>query len=311
MTMRNRRARFIAPILLMASLVHADMRELFDGTRLAAEAWECDPGVIAAVGEGGVSLNLKEKPYAAAAPQTRLEIDPEATLTISLADRKGDCSAQMEWIGEGGAFLKATPLFEAAGADVGVKQRKLTELLPADLRGTAKKFRVKFWLGGQDAAVTIREFTVLAPRRWQTPGIKTVHVYGPDSSVEPDKGLVVKKDGRALSAYTESGVPFSAFVLTDRLDYSPQQSAMLELAHLSPSATATVQVLCWDRQGVNIKAIDLMKDVAEAGVFEVPYSLYAEQFPPATTRVSFKIWLGGPSARMRLGALVVGETGKP
>jgi len=62
-----------------------------------------------------------------------------------------------------------------------------------------------------------------------------------------------------------------------------------------------------DAGSVLVKAVDLMQGIGASGAYEVPLSLYAEQLPDTTRKLSFKIWLGGePTAAAVLQGLYYG-----
>ncbi len=280
-------------------------RDLFDALRTTPQQWDVDAGVSVQVTGEGVKLSLKDKPYASAAPQRRLEFDPSIVVTLKLASHSGDLSAQVEWLDESGKLLQAVTAFDAAGADKGLDNRKLSDFLPTS-RGMVARFRLKLWIGGKDANVVIREFRITGERHWQTPAVRDGHAYDATGEVFADKGMLVDKSGTSLLAKLEPNTPYSAFVLADRISLRDVAAVMLDLEDISPKASISVQMLCWDSAGNNLKSADLMKDVLEAGVYEVPLSLYRDQVPPQTDKVSFKIWLGGgEGVKARLAGLYV------
>ena len=297
--------------LLLLSRSPAGAEELSLGSRIGFDALKTTPhqldvdrGMSISILPEGAVVTLQSEASGSVAPQQRLAEDSEATITLKLAERTGDLSAQVEWLDENGQFLDAIPCLDPTTADAGLADRKIADF-PSKMRDRASKFRIKLWLGGANAQATIREFRILTPRRWQQEEpVRLIHIYNGKSKIEPDKGMVVTQDGTDLLARIEPGIPYSAVVLVDRAEYSPNGVVMLDVAALQGSTS--LQALCWDAAGKHLKAVDLMKDVLEAGTYEVPLSIYADQIPPETKTISFKLWLGGPEAEARVQGIFYG-----
>jgi hypothetical protein len=294
-------------------------RVLFHASTAAgSDQWETDAGVsVEASSNGMLKLSLSGKSHGSAAPRgVRLKIEPETAISFRLGNRSdnADVTLQIEWLDARGTFLEATDALRgAAAAEKGIESRKIAEFLPAALDGKARQFRVKLWIGGgEGATASIETLQIVSPRRWQQKDVQLVRAYDATSTVEADAGMIVVKSGslNLLKAQLEADKPYSALVLAERSPINTTSGVvMVDLSSLSSGASVSLQALCWDQDGKFLSAVDLMKDILEAGTYEVPLSIYVDQFPANARTISFKLWLGGKQPVANLAGVYYGVTG--
>jgi hypothetical protein len=54
-----------------------------------------------------------------------------------------------------------------------------------------------------------------------------------------------------------------------------------------------VQIACFDSNSALLDSVDILKGIAEPGVYEFPLSAYRSVFPPQTKEISPRLWVGG------------------
>lgn len=312
---------FLIPSLIaaLALTAHADdlgTRTLFDAT--APQAWQTEKGVTAKVEDGALVMKTGDIAFGSAASENFITIDPkDALATISAAFPKtplaleivlrevkgGTASVQAEWLRQDGSFIKATPVLAATTAPLTQKEIRLLASAPGADRPA--RFRLKFWLEGRNARAVYDKVLITAPRRWHRSGTTLIQAYDADSKREVDAGLTVEAAGKALQLNLSPDKEYASVALTDRAAYNANGKVLLDLAALNKGAV-TVQVLCLDKDGKFLKAVDLQKDIARPGLFEIGFDLYADQFPAGTDKLAFKVWLIGKGATARIDGLFYG-----
>lgn len=281
-------------------------RVLFDAGETQPAEWQTAPGIAVTLTGGKLQLRGGDNDFGWAAPVASAAWQEGATVDIAIESAAaGQLTAQVEWLRGDGSFIKATQLLQGAKAG-GLKDKPLSDFLPpADSAGKPRRFRLKFWLEGKNAVVALSLARVSAPRVWRSKDVTTVHVYSGDVKAQADAGLKLEKTADTLLASLEAGKEFSAFVLTDKVDYDAKGAVLLDLTKLQ-EGNATVQALLWDKDGNYIKGVDVLKDVNQPGLYEAAFGLYEDQFPANTKQVSFKVWLAGKETAATISGLYYG-----
>ena len=77
-----------------------------------------------------------------------------------------------------------------------------------------------------------------------------------------EKGMAV------ITATLAEGVQYSSLVFEDRVEYSPGGVVLVDTAQLA--GDFSLQMLCWDKGGTYLGAIDLLRSATKAGTVEMP-----------------------------------------
>ncbi len=266
----------------------------------------------------GMSLQLEEKnlriesadppsPHSWVAPQLKLPYTPQTKLEAKVKEViRGGLVVQVEWLDAQGQFLASAAALEVKPGEDAKADLTLAELNPP---ANTKQLQLKIWLNGQDAVAEIDVLEIKLPLAWRQGGVTTKMAYDGSSTLsEESEGLVTQVQGENLDLQLKEGVDHASFLFPDRVEYAATDAVMLYLPSLV-GGNMTVQAVCWDAKGNYLKSVDLFKDVAKSGVYEVPFSIYADQVPEATRQVSFKVWLMGQKASASLARLLVGQKG--
>lgn len=290
----------------MASAVDLGERELWNALGVPDQQWKAEKGISVSVEPDMVVVRSGEVDFGWATPNRRAPFVKTATLDVELKQiANGQLGVQVEWFKEDGTFISYTNILQQAKSPVRLSNLKLSDLVPTGEK--PKKFGLKFWIEGRNAEARISEAVAQFARSWRNAGTRTLHAYDAKASVTSDEGMEGHGENGVIVARLSNDKGYSAFVLEDRADYDPNGVVMLDLEKLE-GGTLTVQALCWDKDGTFLKAVDVIKDVAQVGVIEIPFTIYVDQFPKGTARVSFKIWLSGRGASATIAGLFYGVT---
>lgn len=277
-------------------------RVLFDGTKTTAAQWKTATGITVTPGDGKLIIQSGATGYGWAAIDQALPVSATTMANFQLSDiTGGKASVQAEWLRKDGSFIKATPLLSASGTAVALSSQNILKQAPEGEKPA--KLKLKFWLEGRNAKATYTQASITAPRLWRTAGTTLVKLYDSATPRQADTGIDVAKD--SLDVTLTQGTDYAAFVLTDRADYKPKATVLLDLAALT-GGQLTVQALCFDKDGNYLKSIDLFKDVTQPGAYEVAFDLFADQVPAETKQVSFKVWLAGHGTAAKLAGIYYG-----
>ncbi len=270
---------------------------LFDAITTPASAWKTAKGITVAVEDRVLVLRSGDIDHGWATTGEQLPICPGAALDIEVGQAtNGQVGVQAEWFTGSGTFLGRSDLLKEGKRGTTLTRCSLAERAPRE--GYPRQFALKFWIEGRDAELRITRAIVHAPLAWRKPDRRLVFAYKPDARFASDPGMSVRADAAALAATLDSAAPYSSFVLEQRVAYDPKAVLLLDLQTLH-GGVLSVQALCWDRDGAFLRAVDLIKDVAEAGVVEFPFNLVTDPFPSETRQLSFKVWLSGTESRVR------------
>jgi hypothetical protein len=298
--------------LLAATVLHAqtpaDLGTHTAFTLPRAGDWERHDSVTPQLDGGTLRLRHTGVEVGWIVARARFAIDESAVLHLSVPQISGgDLSVQIEWFDEGSAFLGASTALDRIN-ESGVQTRvKLGEVMGAAIRRKQpQSARVKVWIAGDAAQATIDRLEITWPRKWNKPQTTLVQALPANTSVKPDAGLTTAVDGDAIAMKLDAGTPYSGLVLEPMLPLNPQGVVLLDLAALQ--GRVSLQLVCFDANGVYLKSIDVMKEIDMAGLYEVPLSIYRSALPQGATTFQFKLWLAGEGApRAHLASIHYGQ----
>lgn len=272
--------------------------------------WKSGEGMTLNIQAGELELTSEQpaSPRSWVAPKVTLPYSPDTKLQASVKElTSGNLVVQLEWLNDQGNFIASSEAMQVVPGEEKSMEVMLSDLNPP--KGTSQ-VQLKLWLNGEGAIAEVDALLLKTPLLWRQSGLKTSTVYDGTSTLdERSEGLTVSPQSDELIVKLTDGVDHGSFVFSEKTDYSAAGAVMLYLAQLE-DGKMTVQALCWDAQGKFLKSVDLFKDVAKSGLYEVPYSIYADQIPEGTAQVSFKVWLLGIKANAVLGSLLVGVDSK-
>lgn len=286
---------FVGALVALCSVAMAGPRVLFDAAGTSAADWETGKGIGVTAGSAGVSLKVSGEPFSWAAMRSRVPAEPEAQITIGQDPSGAKAKVQAEWFSSSGEFISYSDVPESTS--VGQLTRQMAKQ-PAQMR-------LKLWVEGGEKPALIRVLRIESPLRWREPGVSTVRSYDVTGKLTADKGLLLAKSAAVITATLAEGVQYSSLVFEDRVEYSPGGVVLVDTAQLA--GDFSLQMLCWDKGGTYLGAIDLLRSATKAGTVEMPMSSYSDQVPAGTAKLSFKLWLGGgKAANLQLRAIHYG-----
>ncbi len=279
-------------------------RTVWDALQVPAAKWQTGEGVSVDVNKVGVTIRAVGVDFGWAAAPDFLPVTETTAMDLTVKQvTNGQLAVQLEWMREDGGFIGATNAFSGIRAGVSLNNRKIAEFFPEGER--PKRFRFKFWLEGADAEAQLSRAVVTFKRAWRKPETRLIKTYDSYATVTPDAGTKVQALGDTLAASLGADSQYSGFVFEDKVAYDKKGLVLLDVAALQ-DGVLSLQVLCWGKEGAFLKAVDLLKDNAAVGVFEVPLAIRTDDFPDAVSKISFKVWLSGKESTARIAGLYYG-----
>ncbi len=276
---------------------------MFDAFILQPAEWKLGPEMSMVQSANMLTIHAGNTDSGWVTPQYDMAFTPETLVDMEVKEvRDGRISAQVEWLQEGGEFLAAAPIFPPKGEAFSLMNQKLVELLP--LTGEKpKRFRLKFWTEGKGCEAQFSRIFVHAPRLWRKENIRPLFSYEERVSLKADSGMEVRIQHGLLFARLRPLSESSSFVLKDIVPFDPQAALMLDIQTLD-KGDIELHALCWDSRGQFLKELELLKEITQSGLYETAFTTF--KFPPGTSKLSFKIWLLGKEASVRISGLHYG-----
>lgn len=238
----------------------------------------------------------------------RLPFTDSATLNLSVL-RTVNCQVlvQVEWFRDDGtSFLAVSDLYQGGG-DKPVNQiLPLSKFLPT-LPGDEKpaKFRLKFWVNGKNAVVYLTQAIIHVQRVWKQADMQTMRAYSPDDAVVEDEGIEYKTDHGSFSAHLLPETSTASIIFWDKINLNATGVIMFDLESIQ-NGNVNVHVLCWNDRNEFLKEVSITSNIESAGLYEIPIRDHQQDFPVETARMSFKVWLTGKEASVRLSGIYYG-----
>ena len=129
--------------------------------------------------------------------------------------------------------------------------------------------------------------------------------YGADDTGMADDGMQTDNVRGKLAVALVDKITTASFAFPSRVNFSPEGVILFDLAAVN-SGNITLKALCWDSQGRFVEEVDVFPHVSAAGLYEYAVTDHRDAFPPATSQLSFKIWLEGEKTSATLGDLCYG-----
>lgn len=293
-------------VLLVPLARGADLGEriLWNVAEAPLDSWKTATNITATVESGTLVVRSGEADYGWAASERRAPLLPNSRLDIEVLDvANGQLGVQVEWFKQDGSFIGFTNVLSQVKSADKVSALDLASLVPKDPK--PKQFGLKFWIEGRHAAARVTKAEVRFTRQFRNPDTRLLHRYDADSTIKPEDGVTLSPDGKTIVAALTAGKEYAAILLEERAAFDAKGVVLLDLASIHGGGLS-VQAVCWNAEGTYLKSVDLIKDATASGLVEVGFKLYADQFSPGTTQVSFKIWLAGKETTARMAGLFYG-----
>lgn len=266
--------------------------------------WEKDAGVSVSQAEANkpVTLAANGKGGISARPPGQYALTSETTLDLAAENVRGEVTVQIEWFNASGAFLKATKLTTVRDGALKVDALPVAEKAPTNI--DAAQFGLKFWLGDGTKCELSRAL-ITGPVVFKTKNVTSVHRYGSKSEVKPERNLELETLDTCWRLRLEPETPVSAFVLQNKVKYNEKGIILANILALN-NGSLSVHVLCWNSNDTFLKEVHLIEGITEMGTYEASFAMFADQFPPDTDTISFKVWIGGDKAQACLEGIYYG-----
>lgn len=278
-------------------------RVLFDAGTTTEAQWKGDKNVTVSHDEKKTIFKNGDGTVSSAAVDEFYPVRDATVVDLAVESvSKGQLNVQAEWLRADGGFIAATHVLKAAHGGETVSQ-PIRTFFPADTKPA--RFRLKFWLEGANAVATLLTARISMPRVWNTPDTTLVKTFDAAAARRDDAGMVSESANDLVKLTLKPATEYSAFVMTDQIDYNPKGVVKLDLAAIQ-AGSLTVQAICFGEDGKNLAAVPLLRDVNKAGLYEVAFDLYKDQIPAPTKKITFKVWLAGAGSQAQLAALFYG-----
>lgn len=264
---------------------------------LEASAWTFAPELKAENQDGRLILTSAAKTDWAG-PVGRWSASSGLELRVEGDAGGGNIIVQVEWFDRSGALVSADEVFRVSGAGV---QEKDGKMVPPP---KAAAFGLKFWFEGESIHASLAGITLSRVPVWPSGEALESVPAQENAKFEADSGIASKSEGTTCQMVLEEGTGYAGIHLNNPVALREGLRVLVPVLELPSGTSLSVQALCWDRQGAFLGEVDLIKDITEAGDYEVKVPAAAMEFNPAPAKVSTKVWLTGKAGRpVRVGAV--------